>query len=74
MADKEIMNRGIKYAVWALPLFFIGPTVINSSFKNQQHTLFIPILGLGIIISVLAVVLLFMGLKTIVKSLFDQKR
>lgn len=69
--DKEILNKGIKYVVWALPMFFIGPTVINSAFKNQQHTMFIPILGIGIIICTLAVILVFSGLRTIVKSLTD---
>jgi hypothetical protein len=70
--NKEILNRGLKNIVWALPMFFIGPTVIMSSFKNQQHPFFIPILGLGIIISTLAVMLVFKGLKTIMKSQTDE--
>jgi hypothetical protein len=69
--NKEILNKGIKYVVLALPMFFIGPTVINSSFKNQQHTMFIPILGIGIIICIMSVILLFQGVRTIVKSLTD---
>ena len=69
--NKDILYKGIKYMAWALPMFFIGPTVINSSFKNREHTFFIPVLGLGIIVSVLAVVLLFSGLRTIVKSMTD---
>jgi putative effector of murein hydrolase LrgA (UPF0299 family) len=70
--NKEILNRGLKNIVWALPMFFIGPTVIMSSFKNQQHPFFIPILGLGIIISTVAVILVFRGLKTIMKSQTDE--
>lgn len=70
--NKEILNRGLKYIVWALPMFFIGPTVIMSAFKNQQHTLFIPVLGVGIIICIFAVVLVFRGLKTVMKSQTDQ--
>ncbi|RZJ28980.1 MAG: hypothetical protein EOO48_08605 [Flavobacterium sp.] len=70
--NKEILNRGLKYIVWALPLFFIGPTVIMSSFKNTGHPFFIPVLGLGIIISTLSVILLFRGLVTIMKSQSDQ--
>ncbi|HLA57088.1 MAG TPA: DUF6095 family protein [Flavobacterium sp.] len=73
MANKEILNKGLKYIVWALPMFFIGPTIIMSAFKNQQHTLFIPVLGIGIIISTMAVILLFTGLKTLTKSLFNDK-
>lgn len=70
--NKDILNRGFKYIVWALPMFFIGPTVIMSSFKNTGHPFFIPILGLGVIISTLAVILLFRGIVTILKSQTDQ--
>lgn len=70
--DKKILNQGLKKIVWALPLFFIGPSVIYSSFKNQGHPFFIPVLGLGIIACILAVVLVFLGLKTIVNSMTDE--
>ena len=70
--DNTILNRGFKFIAWALPMFFIGPTVINSSFKNTNHPIFIPVLGIGIIICILAVVFLFKGLQNIVKSQTDQ--
>jgi hypothetical protein len=70
--DKNILNKGIKKMVWALPMFFVGPSVIHSSFKNTQHYLFIPILALGIIICLLAVILSFLGLRLMVRSLTDQ--
>lgn len=71
MIDKNILRKGIKYMAWALPMFFIGPTVINSSFKNEQHDFFIPVLGLGIILCIVAVVLAFNGLRNIVRSMSD---
>lgn len=74
MANKEVLNRGVKYIVYSLPLFFIGPTVIMSAFKNQQHAFFIPILGLGIIISILAAILVFKGLQTVMAGLFNDKK
>ncbi len=70
--DKKILNRGLAKMIWALPLFFIGPSVIYSAFKNQDHPFFIPVLGLAIIICILAVVLAFLGLKTIVSSMTDE--
>lgn len=70
--DKEILNRGLKYAVIALPMFFIGPTVIHSAFKNQDSPFFIPVFGVGLIICIFAVVFLFRALKTILKSQTDQ--
>lgn len=69
--NKEILSKGIKYLAFALPLLFIGPSVIFSSFKNQQHPLYIPILGLGIIMCLLAIFLIFKGIQTIMRSLFN---
>lgn len=70
--NKQILAKGIKYLSGALPLSFIGPVVIHSSFKNQQHPMFIPVLGLGIVTCLLAIGLMFFGIRTIMKSLFDQ--
>ncbi len=70
--DKEILNRGLKYAVIALPMFFIGPSAIYNAFQNQKHSLFIPVLGFGIIVCMMAVIFLFRALKTIMKSQTDQ--
>lgn len=70
--NKTILMKGIRYLSGALPLFFLGPVVIHSSFKNQEHPMFIPVLGLGIITCITGMLLMFLGIKTIMKSLFDQ--
>lgn len=70
MANKKILNKGIKYLGWALPMFFIGPIVINSSFRNQEHPLYYVVLGIGILICLCAMLFTFLGLRTIVKSIF----
>lgn len=69
--DKKILAKGIKFLSGALPLLFIGPVVINSSFKNKENPLYPFVLGLGILICGLAIFLIFKGINTIVKSLFD---
>jgi len=69
--DRKILASGIRYLSGALPLFFLGPVVIHSSFKNQAHPMFIPVLGLGIITCLIAIFLVFFGIKTIMKSLFS---
>ncbi|MCL9804560.1 DUF6095 family protein [Flavobacterium amniphilum] len=69
--NKEILYKGIKLLGYALPLLFIGPSVIHMSFKNQNHWLYIPVLGLGIILCLLSIFLIFKGIKTIMRSLFD---
>jgi hypothetical protein len=69
--DKKILAKGLKYMGGALPMFFIGPVVIHSSFKNQGHPFFIPILGVGIIMCFAAIFLVAKGLRTIMSSLKD---
>lgn len=64
--------KGIRYLTGALPLFFIGPVVIHSSFKNQGKTvLFYPVIAVGILLCIGAMLLMFLGIRTIMKSLFD---
>lgn len=63
---------GLKYLAGALPLSFIGPVVLFSSFKNQEHVWFIPVLILAILIMAAAIFLMFKGINTVMKSLFNQ--
>lgn len=69
--DKKVLMRGLKYLFGALPLFGIGPVVMHSSFKNQDHPLFIPVFGLGAITCLVGMWLMFMGLRTVISSMFD---
>ena len=69
--DKRILMKGIKYMSGALPLFFIGPVIIHSSFKNQHNPFFIPVLAGGVIFCFTGIFLMFLGLRTIMKSMFD---
>ena len=69
--NKSILAKGIKYLAAALPLLFIGPVVITSAFKNEKHPLYVYVLVLGIIIGFTAMFLIYKGINTILKSLFD---
>jgi hypothetical protein len=69
--DKNILAKGIKYLSGALPLLFLGPIIINSAFTNENHPLFPYVLALGIIIALAAMFLIYKGITTMVKSLFD---
>jgi high-affinity Fe2+/Pb2+ permease len=52
-------------------LLFVGPVVITSAFKNEKHPLYVYVLVLGIIIGFAAMFLIYKGINTILKSLFD---
>ncbi|MBE7641238.1 hypothetical protein GUB10_12920 [Salegentibacter sp. BLCTC] len=69
--DKKILGKGIKYLAFALPLILIGPSVLFTAFNNQDHPYYIPVLILGIIALIAAMLLLFKGIMTIVKAVFD---
>jgi hypothetical protein len=70
--DKELLNKGIKFLTIALPCLFIGPAVIHFGFINKLQPVFYLILGIGIAICITAMVLMFLGLNTIMKSIFSK--
>lgn len=69
--NKEVLGRGIKYLSGALPLLFIGPSIIYNAFMNQQNVWHYLVLAIGIIACIVAVVLMFKGLQFIMKALFN---
>lgn len=69
--NKELLTKGIKYLAWALPLLFIGPSIIYNAFINKQNPWHYLVLGIGILVCSRAVYLMFLGLKTIINALFN---
>ena len=71
MANKELLAKGIKYLTGALPLMFIGPTVIYNAFMNQHTNWHYLVLAIGIIACLASIYLMFIGLKIIMKGIFN---
>lgn len=71
MENKDLLFKGIKYAVGAIPIMFIGPSVIHNAFMNKHTNWHYLVLAIGIILCVLAVFLMYKGIQIMVKSLFD---
>ena len=71
MADKKLLAKGIKYMSGALPLMFIGPTVIYNAFMNQHTNWHYLVLGIGIIACLASMYLMFARLKIIMKGIFN---
>lgn len=69
--NKELLAKGVKYLSGALPLLFIGPAIIHNAFMNKQNVWHYLVLGIGILASIAAVYFMYLGLKTIMKSLFN---
>ncbi|WP_367754328.1 DUF6095 family protein [Flavobacterium sp. WC2421] len=69
--NKEMLSKGIKYLAWALPLLFIGPSLIYNAFMNKQNVWHYLVLAIGIMACIGAMYLMFLGLKTIMKGIFN---
>ena len=69
--NKELLSKSIKYLAWALPLLFIGPSLIYNAFMNKQNVWHYLVLGIGIVTCLGAVYLMVLGLKTMMQSLFN---
>lgn len=69
--NRIILNKGIKFFAFALPAMFIGPSLIHFAFINKLQPLYPLILGIGILVCLAGMLLIVFGLKTILKSLFD---
>jgi hypothetical protein len=70
--NKELLSKGIKYLGGALPLLFIGPSIIYNAFINKQNIWHYLVLAVGIATCLGAMYLLFLGLNTIMKALFNE--
>ena len=68
--NREVLNKGIKFMAWALPMFFIGPSVIYNAFQNKDSNWYYVVLLVGVLICFGAVYFMFKGLNTIIKSMF----
>lgn len=69
--NKELLTKGIKYLAFALPMIFIGPALIYNAFINKENSWHYLVLVLGIILCLGGVYMMFLGLKTMMRSLFN---
>jgi hypothetical protein len=46
--NKELLSKGIKYLGGALPLLFIGPSIIYNAFINKQNIWHYLVFAVGI--------------------------
>jgi hypothetical protein len=72
--DKELLIKGIKRLVICLFLMFLGPTLLHIAFSNNDKPLYYPILIVAILICITAIGMLYIGLNTIVDSIFNKKK
>ncbi|WP_026451604.1 DUF6095 family protein [Aequorivita capsosiphonis] len=69
--DFDLLKKGLKFMAFALPLLFLSPYLLTLSFLNKETFMFFVFLSVGIIAGAGAIYLLFKGINTIMKGLFN---
>ncbi|WP_298121912.1 DUF6095 family protein [Flavobacterium sp.] len=72
--NKELLSKGVKYLFGALPLMFIGPSVMYNAFMNKHTNWHYLVLTIGCAICILSVFLAFKGIKTMTNALFNDNK
>ena len=70
--DKNILLKGLKTLFFALLSLFFGPILISLAFSNKEKVLYMPLLIIGCLVGILAIYLIFKGIKTILDSMFKK--
>lgn len=70
--DKELLVKGLQKMGISLVLMFLGPTLIHIAFTNKEKPLYIPLLVIGVIGCIGAILFAFKGLNTIMDSMFNK--
>lgn len=73
-SKKQLLDKAIKYLLYALPMMFIGPAVIYNAFQNKDNIWHYLVLGIGIVICLASMFFLFKGVKNITDSLFENDK
>lgn len=71
--DRALLLKSLKSFAYTVMLMFTAPIVIYQAFKNQGHPWYWPVLIVGLLLAVAAIVMGFYSLKTIMKSFFGSK-
>lgn len=70
--DRTKLFKGIKTLILALLSLFLGPTLMHLTLSDKDNSLYIPLLIIACLICILAIFLIFIGIKTIMSSMFNK--
>lgn len=69
--NKDLLIKGIKHFAYTFLLMFTAPTVLWQAFKNQEHSFYIPVLIVGLILAIVAIAMAFYSVHLIMNALFN---
>ena len=68
----KLLKKSLRKIFYFIILCFISPVIIMQAFNNKENVLFFPVLLFGIFLSSIAILIGFMGINQLVKSLFEK--
>ncbi|MDG1263674.1 MAG: DUF6095 family protein [Flavobacteriaceae bacterium] len=72
--NKKKVIQGFKKVFWGIGICFVAPVIIMQAFKNEGHTMYWPVLTVGLILLFLAITFGFIGISTLVGGLLGEKK
>ncbi|NRR92305.1 hypothetical protein HSX10_12075 [Winogradskyella undariae] len=72
--DRDILAKGLKRLAICLGLMFAGPTLLHLALSNSEKPLYIPLLIIAFILCIGAILFLFLGINTVLDSIFKKKK
>ena len=69
-----IFKRSLRKIFYFIILCFVSPVIIMQAFKNKENILFFPVLLFGIFLSSIAILIGFMGINQLVKSMIGKTK
>ena len=70
-SNPPTIKKGMRLLFLAIPFLFISPIILNGGFKIQEKSGNIVAIIIGAILMALAIVFLFLGIRTVLKALFN---
>ena len=70
--NTNLFKNSLRKIFYFMILCFVSPVIIMQAFNNQENVLFFPVLLFGIFLSSTAIIIGFMGINQLVKSLFGK--
>ncbi len=67
-----LFKKSLRKIFYFIILCFISPVVIMQAFKNKENILFFPVLLFGVFLSSITVLMGFIGINQLVKSLIGK--
>jgi len=67
-----LFKKSLRKIFYFIILCFFSPIIIMQAFKNKENVLFFPVLLFGVFLSSIAVVIGYIGINELVKSLIGK--